>query len=447
MENININQILNREDKVNTIKEILNTFELNKYDLLVKKGIYIYGEPGSGKTTFITKILNELNYDIINFDAGDVRNKSVIDDITKNNMSDKNIMSLFNKKVKKIAIIMDEIDGMNNGDKGGINTLIKLIRPKKTKKQKQEEVTMNPIICIGNYRIDKKIKELMKVCNVIELKIPTQTQILNIINTILPNLKITIKHKIMEYVQGDLRKLKNIYSIYNNKPELILNNMIENIFQLKSYNDDTKKITNKLFNNNYSINEHSNIMNETDRTSVGLLWHENIIDLIEKMSKKDSIPFYLKQLDNICLADYIDRVTFQKQIWQFNEMSSLIKIFKNNKHFHEYFTNKSKNKIPEIRFTKVLTKYSTEYNNYLFIQNLCQQLGMDKKDIIGFFTEIKDKYDDTQLINLFENYDVTKLDINRMYRYLEKYTTENAKEIVDKDIEGDDDFEFACEDV
>ncbi len=36
---------------------------------------------------------------------------------------------------------MDEIDGMNSGDKGGINTLIKLIRPKKTKKQKKEEIT------------------------------------------------------------------------------------------------------------------------------------------------------------------------------------------------------------------------------------------------------------------------------------------------------------------
>jgi hypothetical protein len=57
----------------------------------------------------------------------------------------------------------NEIDGMNNGDKGGINTLIKLIRPTKNKKQKLEEVTMNPIICIGNYHIDKKIKELMKV--------------------------------------------------------------------------------------------------------------------------------------------------------------------------------------------------------------------------------------------------------------------------------------------
>ena len=442
MENININKILNREEKANSIKDILINFELNKHDLLVKKGIYIYGEPGSGKTTFITNILNELNYDIINYDAGDVRNKSVIDDITKNNMSDKNIMSLFNKKVKNIAIIMDEIDGMNNGDKGGINTLIKLIRPKKTKKQKQEEVTMNPIICIGNYRIDKKIKELMKVCNVIELKIPTQAQIINIINSILPNINNSIKQKIVDYVQGDLRKLNNIYNIYKNKPELILNNMIENIFQLKSYSDDTKKITNKLFMNNYSMHEHINIMNETDRTSVGLLWHENIIDLIEKIDKKDCIPFYIEQLENICFADYIDRVTFQKQIWQFNEMSCLIKIFKNNKHFHKYFTNKTKNKIPEIRFTKVLTKYSTEYNNYIFIQNLCQQLGMDKKDMFSFFIELREKLDDLQVINLFENYEITKLDINRIYRYLEKYITENAKEIAEKDIDGDGDMDF-----
>ena len=53
---------------------------------------------------------------------------------------------------------------MNNGDKGGINTLIKLIRPKKTKKQKLEDYTLCPIICIGSYHIDKKIRELMKVC-------------------------------------------------------------------------------------------------------------------------------------------------------------------------------------------------------------------------------------------------------------------------------------------
>ena len=246
MEQFNINKILNREEKAQNIKDILHDFELNKNNLLLKKGIYIYGDPGTGKTTFVTNILKELDYDIIKYDAGDIRNTYVIEDITKNNMSDKNIMSLFNKKIRKIAIIMDEIDGMNNGDKGGINALIKLIRPKKTKKQKLEEVTINPIICIGNYKIDKKIKELMKVCNTIEIKTPTSHQIDNIIDLLLPAFDTNIKSKINTYVQGDLRKLNVISSLHKKKPELFNIEVIENVLQIKSYNDDTKKITKHL---------------------------------------------------------------------------------------------------------------------------------------------------------------------------------------------------------
>ena len=436
METLNFNKILNREEKALNIKEILTNFELNKNNLLFKKGIYVYGDPGSGKTTFVTNILKEMDYDIIKYDAGDIRNKSIIDNITKHNMSDKNIMSLFNNKIRRIAIIMDEIDGMNNGDKGGINSLIKLIRPKKTKKQKLEEVSMNPIICIGNYHIDKKIKELMKVCNVIELKTPSSIQISGIIKTLIPTIEDTIKTKIINYVQGDIRKLNNIYNIYNNKNDIFNSDIIDDIFQLKSYNDDTKKITNKLINNNYNIDDHNTIMNETDRTIVGLLWHENIIDVLGKSDKSISIPFYIKQLDNMCFSDYIDRITFQKQIWQFNEMSSLIKTFRNNKLYHESFKKKQKYNPTEVRFTKVLTKYSTEYNNSLFIQNLCQQLGMDKKDLFSFFLELKNKYDDTQLLLLFENYEITKLDINRIYRYLDKYTKENAAD--ENEVEIDD---------
>jgi hypothetical protein len=438
MDKLNINNILNRYEQEKEIKKILNDFESNKNNLLFKKGIYIYGDPGTGKTSFVFNILKELNYDIIKYDAGDIRNTSVIEDITKHNMSDKNIMSLFNKKIKKIAIIMDEIDGMNNGDKGGINSLIKLIRPKKTKKQKLEEVTMNPIICIGNYRVDKKIKELMKVCNTIELKTPNQVQILNITELLFSKIDSDLKTKLVTYVQGDLRKLNNMHNLFKNKPEIFTCDIIENILQIKSYNDDTKKITNKLIKNYFPLIEHNNIMNETDRTSVGLLWHENIIDVIEKMDKKKSIPFYISQLDNICFADYIDRITFQKQIWQFNEMSSLIKTFKNNKLYHETFITKNKTIPSEVRFTKVLTKYSTEYNNSLFIQKLCQKLGMDKKDLFGFFIELSNNHDTSEIINLLDNYEISKLDINRIYRYIEKYIKENATGTTDKEIEEED---------
>ena len=69
METLNINNLLNREEESNKIKEILKSFELNKHNLATKKGIYIYGEPGSGKSSFINNILKELDYDVINYDA------------------------------------------------------------------------------------------------------------------------------------------------------------------------------------------------------------------------------------------------------------------------------------------------------------------------------------------------------------------------------------------
>jgi DNA polymerase III delta prime subunit len=439
MEKLNIHYLLNRENEYNLMKNILLNFEKNKQNLLTKKGIYIYGSPGTGKTTFVINILKELNYDIIKYDAGDIRNKNIIDMITKHNMADKNVMSLFHKKIQKIAIVMDEIDGMNNGDKGGINSLIKIIRPKKTKKQRLEEMTMNPIICIGNYHMDKKIKELMKVCNVIEIKPPTKLQINNLITTLIPNTNI-ITNKIVDFVQEDLRKLKIIHDLYKNIDDFDLN-IMNNIFQAKSYNDDTRIITKKLINTPVFLPDHLTIMNETDRTIVGLLWHENIIDVLNKMKKEESIPFYLSLLDNMCFADYMDRITFQKQIWQFNEMSSLIKTFKNNKLFHETFKKIDYNP-SEVRFTKVLTKYSTEYNNCIFIQNLCQQLGMDKKDLFCFFLDLKNKYNDTEVMALFENYEIKKLDIQRIYRYLEKYTKENAADIDDtKSIESFNEIE------
>jgi len=441
MEQLNINKLLNRENEAQQIKTILRNFELNKNNLLFKKGIYVYGEPGTGKTEFVMNILREMDYDIIKYDAGDIRNKSIIETITNNNMSDKNIMSMFYKKVKKIVIVMDEIDGMNNGDKGGINMLIKLIRPKKTKKQKLEELTNNPIICIGNYHIDKKIKDLMKVCNTIELKTPSMKQMNDVMKTLMPNMENELRENVYKFVQYDLRKLKTIYEIYTKNENILKSNIIQNIFQTKSYNDDTKKITQKLINNHYSLNDHNTLMNDTDRTIVALLWHENVIDVLDKSDKKDAIQLYMKLLDNMCFADYIDRITFQKQIWQFNEMSSLIKTFKNNKIFHETYKNTIKKEFKynptEVRFTKVLTKYSTEYNNSLFIQNLCQQLGMDKKDIFSFFMDIRSKYDDAEILNLFENYEINKLDINRIYRYLDKFTNENAEDIEEKIIAED----------
>ena len=425
MEQLNVNHILTREEDEKKLIEVLEYFEIHKKGLLTKRGVYVYGAPGCGKTHFVREVLKKLDYDIISYDAGDIRNKSIIDMITKHNMSDKNIISMFRKKVQKIAIIMDEIDGMNSGDKGGINALIKLIRPKKTKKQKKENTTMIPIICIGNYHIDKKIKELMKVCTTIELKTPSAPQMSHMIGLLMPKLDTNISKTLITFFQGDLRKLKSTFNIYKNQQSILRNQIIKNLFHPTVVNEDTKQITKKLLNNFFPLNDHSLIMNETDRTSVALLFHENIIDIIEKIPKENAIKFYIEILNNICFADYIDRITFQKQIWVFNEMSSLIKTFYNHRIHHEahkklgiYFNP------PNVRFTKILTKYSTEYNNMLFIHNLCIQLSMDRKDLFSFFLNLRKTHGVEEIYELFndDNYDINKLDINRLFRYIDKFT-------------------------
>jgi SpoVK/Ycf46/Vps4 family AAA+-type ATPase len=428
----NYTTFLGRETIYNNIRDFLASFQKNKSDLTFKRGIYIYGEPGSGKTEFVVRLLKELDYDMVKYDAGDIRNKSIIESITQHNISDKNIISIFQRKVKKIVVVMDELDGMNNGDKGGITSLIKLIRPKKTKKQKLEEVTMNPIICIGNYHIDKKIKELMKVCYVYELKTPTVTQMSNIIDMKLPTIDAVMRKNIIKFVQGNLRKLNAVIEMSKKSNTILANNILHAIFQPKTYNEDIKKITEKLMNTEYPISEHNVLINETDRTTIGLLWHENIIDLFEKMPVHVSAPFYKIVLDNICQADYFDRITFQNQIWLFNELSSLIKTFYNHHLFHKSFPKKARFHPTEVRFTKVLTKYSTEYNNQLFIQNLCIQLSMDQNDLFTFFMTLKKQYAEEDIPRILEMYEITKLDVNRIYRYLDKYM-EKSVVVVDNE--------------
>jgi len=420
---------------------------------MMKRGIYVYGNPGVGKTEFVVQLLKTLNYDMVRYDAGDIRNKSVIDLITNHNMSEHSVISMFQKKPKRIAIVMDEIDGMNNGDKGGINALIKLMRPKKTKKQRLEDVTMNPIICIGNYHMDKKIRELMKVCITFELKTPTLEQVGVILKSSLNTVNATLHKNVARFMQGDLRKIETISGIFNKQSsgsdsDTYNSALIQTIFQPKANNEDSKTIVKKLINSPCKLTEHSAMMNETDRTIVGLLWHENVVDVLAKQpNQMEAFRFYKDALDNICLADYIDRITFQKQIWQFNEMSSLIKTFYTNKMYHERFAMHPRFNPSEVRFTKVLTKYSTEYNNTLFIQMMCQKFGMDKKDLFAFFLNVfamkndnkgandkgandkgasEDNLDadacDKKINEIIEEFEITKLDIQRMHRYLNKCT-------------------------
>lgn len=123
------------------------------------------------------------------------------------------------------------------------------------------------------------------------------------------------------------------------------------------------------------INKNVNYFKICEKTIVSLVYHENIMFYGEQ----DSL-FYEKFLVNFANGDYYDRVSFQRQLWQFNEMTFFLKVINNYIKFHEKDWQKHTNN--EIIFTKILTKYSNEYSNQNFIINMCNKFNLQKVELI-----------------------------------------------------------------
>lgn len=429
-----MNVILGRQQELLDVQRMLLEFEANKHNPLAKRGLYVYGSSGCGKTCFVRDVLRAVQFDAVWYDASDVRNKNIMDAINKHNMGDRNIMRMFQRERQPIAIVMDEMDGINTSDKSGIVSLIKMVRPKKTKKQLLEESTGNFIVCVGNHHMDKKIKELMKVCHVMELKTPSEAQMLRLIDTLMSDVSPFVKTQLHHYVQCDLRKLNTLHRIYVSNPAVFMQASPTSFLLPSNNHDDTRFIIGELLSRPCAFDTPFKDMNETERTIVGMLWHENVADCLDAVDNQNTDQHtdqnkwmtYLAMLSNLCVADNIDRVTFQKQIWQFNEMSSLIKTFKNNQLFHSFLQSLTQiqQTKPTIRFTKILTKYSTEYNNSMFVQRMCQELMLEKHDVFVLFAWLK-LHPDMQSLLLEEYSEVSKLDVQRMYRYLNRSTPES----------------------
>lgn len=430
MDNVCLNTILGRDELEESFINTINTIFAERDNPLSQRGVYVYGAHGSGKTEFVMRALKSHGFDVVRYDASDSRGKSTIETMTKQHMPEVNIMSMWNMRQKKIVVVMDEIEAMNSGDKGGINALTKLLRPKKTKKQRSEAHNYSPIVCVGNRHIDKKIGDLMRVCRCYEMVTPSDEQMDSVIKSIFktPSLPVQMRRRLVGNVGGDLRKLSWIYNA--NRRGLYLDTYsFDNILTSSSCNEDAKRVVRSVINEEHKFNQHTSMIGDADRTIVGLLWHENVVDTLEQLDTKYALPIYLDILRCLCIGDFIDRNTFQKQVWQFNEMSSIIKTMKSHHNYHESLrsirggeghTTTGPYDPSEVRFTRVLTKYSSEFNNFSFIQSLCQKLGLDRSDLEHLFLRLNREHggQSAEAANVLCNYDIIKQEVDRMFKML-----------------------------
>jgi replication factor C subunit 1 len=179
-----------------------------------KRAVLITGKPGIGKTTTATILAKELGYEAIVTNASDTRNVSSLQDLLKTN-DNKSIAGFMSfakptspQTPKKLIYIMDEIDGMSQGDKGGIGELCRIIPKTKT-----------PIICIANDRFSKKLQALIKYCEDVQFESPPIGQILNRVSVIVKAENYNIPQadliKVIESTQGDFRQVLNLLQMWS----------------------------------------------------------------------------------------------------------------------------------------------------------------------------------------------------------------------------------------
>lgn len=90
--------------------------------------LFLSGSPGIGKTTIARLLLQEHNYFVIELNASDIRSQKAVQLVFKKALQSFDVLQLQNSNHKMVAIIMDEVDGMSSGDRGGLNELTDLIK-------------------------------------------------------------------------------------------------------------------------------------------------------------------------------------------------------------------------------------------------------------------------------------------------------------------------------
>ncbi|CAK9184653.1 unnamed protein product [Ilex paraguariensis] len=364
-------------------EQFMNTGKGKKQnDSAAKKAVLLSGTPGIGKTTSAKLVCQMLGFQAIEVNASDNRGKadakvekgiggSTANSIKELVSNEALSVNMDRSKHPKTVLIMDEVDGMSAGDRGGVADLIASIK-----------ISKIPIICICNDRYSQKLKSLVNYCLLLSFRKPTKQQmakrLFQVANAEGLQVNEIALEELAERVNGDMRMALNQLQYMSLSMSVIKYDDIRQRLLSSSKDEDISPFTavDKLFGFNAGklrMDERIDL-SMSDPDLVPLLIQENYINYRPSSAGKDDglkrMSLIARAAESIADGDIVNVQIRRYRQWQLSQTGSLASCIIPAALLHGQRETLEQGERNFNRFGGWLGKNSTMGKNYRLLEDL-----------------------------------------------------------------------------
>lgn len=337
----------------------------------------LIGSPGVGKTTMVYRVCKEAKYWTQEFNASHTRTGSSFRQTILPLLVETGVSKWIHPCTPNgRAVLLDEMDGLSQGEKGGLQELLDYL------KSKRNFADDCPLILICNVLEGRIMQQLLKYCCVHYVSMPKREKLAEFFKKDIPDYL---------YQLGDIRKVSQSLT-YNEKrgsqihgKDEALNTNIHVAIRAAWFT---------LFEN-WSENDELDLETK-DANLAGLLFHQNLTLFLEK------IPFeaYEEILNYLRWSDRADFWAFFHQCWNLLPLSYRLKLKYPNLHLQNF---EKPDVIPEpqdLTYTLVLTKQSALFNAWKEMNRVSNEYNIPFRCVTQWATHQTGKIYDTLGVKL-----------------------------------------------